>query len=198
MISVLTFGNQADAPLGFTDAIAIQDWLSGGDDTAATWLYEKYFPLVLHVCSRRLPRLWMAEDAAQATMSRAFFSLHLFETERRFSSWITCIATRECVDVLRTLGRRREVAWAELDESARLHIEPSASESPDREQAELVRSLIESLSPEVRTVVELHYLEGFTAREIAKRQGLSPANVAIRLMRARQHLAACAGALDAR
>lgn len=189
MISVLTFGNQAEAPCGFTDSSAVRDWLGAGDEAAATWLYEKYFPLVRHVCSRRLPRAWMADDATQETMTRAFRALRHFDAERSFSAWITSIASRVCVDALRTFGRRLEIPVEDMDESGRLLFKRKALETADRERVQAMRELVGSLPPEVRTVVELYYFDGLTASEVASRAGLSPGNVAIRLMRARQCLA---------
>lgn len=78
MISVLTFGNQADAPHRFTDSSAVRAWLVDAYEAAANWLYEKSLPLVRHVCSRRLHRPSMAEDATQETMVRAFHSMRSF------------------------------------------------------------------------------------------------------------------------
>ena len=198
MISVLTFGNQADGPLGFTDCSAVHAWLVDADEAAANWLYEKYLPLVRHICSRRLPRPSMAEDATQETMVRAFHSMRNFDPMRSFSSWIGTIATRVCIDSLRAFTRRLEVSVDDLDESGRFLFEKASLETPATDQAEAARMLVGTLTPEVRVVVELHYLEGLTAREVATRAGLSPANVAIRLMRARQCLASRAAAFGVR
>ena len=198
MISVLTFGNEGDAPLCFTDNSAIHAWLTEGDEVAASWLYEKYLPLVRHICSRRLPRSWMANDATQETMVRGFHSLHNFDTVRRFSSWIGTIATRVCVDALRTFSRRLEIPVVDLDESAVFRFEAAPLELPNADRAEATRNLLGSLDPEVRVVVELYYLEGLTAREVANREGLSQGNVAIRLMRARRCLASRAAAFGVR
>ena len=58
------------------------------------------------------------------------------------------------------------------------------------ERFAMAHELVASLRSRARRVVELHYFEGFTAREVAERAGLTPANVGIGLMRARQSMAA--------
>lgn len=83
-----------------------------------------------------------------------------------------------------------EIPMDELDVS---HAEIAM---PDRAATiSAARELVESLAPESRELVELHYFAGLTAREVAGRSGLSRENVAIRLMRARRELAARAATL---
>jgi RNA polymerase sigma factor (sigma-70 family) len=190
MISVLTFVSTADAPMAHTDASAVRAWVKDGDESAAGWLFDKYLPLVVHICSRRLPRHWMISDAAQDTMSRAFLSLANFDTGRCFSSWIATIASHVCSDHLREFARK-------VDFPARCPIEEAREiAAADRTfRVSIARELLDGLEPVSREIVEAHYLEGLTAREVAGRAGLSPENVAIRLMRARQTMASRASKL---
>ena len=180
MISILTFeSTHAD----HTDASAVRAWLENADEAAAEWLFEKYLPLVRHICSRKLPRPWIIEDAAEDTMSRAFLALCGFDAERSFSSWIGSIAAHVCADKLRSLSRRAEVPLNDIDIPAE-----DANECNRSEQLSAVRELVDSMPPRFRVVVELHYFEGLTMRDVANRTGLTPANVAVRLMRARRAL----------
>ena len=105
-------------PLAHSDASAIRAWLENTDEPAAAWLFDKYLPLVVHVCSRKLPHSWMASDAAQDTISRAFQSLWNFDSERSFSSSIATIASRICVDYLRVFSRRVEIPMDDVSEVA--------------------------------------------------------------------------------
>lgn len=194
MISVLTFDLSSDASSAHTDASAIEAWLNDADEAAASWLFEKYLPLVRHICSRRFSRGWMSEDATQDTMSRAFLSLSHFDTTRCFSSWIAAIAGNVCADRARSLARRPEVSTEELGTPLPEWMENMVGEGRTAERVEIAHALVSTLPPEVRTVVELHYFEGLTSRKVAERTGLSAANVAIRLMRARQTLATRAAA----
>lgn len=192
MISVFTYETPAD--LVHTDCSAVCAWLEAGDEAAAAWLFEKYVPLVRHICSRSLPRPWIAEDAIADTMSRAFQSLPQFDLARSLSAWISTIASRVCTDKLRNFFRRPEVPVEEIDLSG-IGVEASAGDEIHSERFAAARELVASLQPKARTLVELHYFEGLTAREVADRTGLTPANVAVRLMRARQALAVRATAI---
>lgn len=188
MISVLTFDSVSQATFGYTDDSAIQGWLEHDDEAAASWLFEKYLPLVRHVCARRLPHFWLIEDSAQDAMSRAFQSLQRFDASRCFSSWLTSIAANVCVDKLRGIYRNDAVLVEDGDAYVQALLEAPGEGVNERIYA--ARELVESLQADFRQVVELHYFNGLTAREVAARTGLTPANVAIRLMRARQVLAA--------
>ena len=115
MISVSAY--ETPAQTTHTDASAIRAWLEAGDEAAAVWLFGKYMPLVEHICARRLPRPWIAEDAAADTMSRAFQSMTQFDAERSFAAWIGTIAVRVCTDKLRSFFRRAEVGVEEIDAS---------------------------------------------------------------------------------
>ena len=184
MISVSEY--ETPAQTAHTDASAIRSWLDAGDEAAAAWLFGKYTPLVRHICDRRLPRMWIAEDAAADTMSRAFQSLPQFDPQRSFPGWIATIAVRVCTDTLRSLYRRHEAPLEEIDASG-IVVESAEDDIPN-DRISAARELVATLRSNVRKIVELHYFEGLTAREVAEQTGLTPANVAIRLMRARQSL----------
>ena len=186
MISVSAY--ETPAQTAHTDASAIRAWLEAGDESAAAWLFGKYMPLVQHICARRLPRRWIAEDAAADTMSRAFQSLPQFGLKRSFSAWVATIAVRVCTDKLRSFFRRAEVGVEEIDASG--IVQESADDAMHNERFSIAHELVASLQSKARKIVELHYFEGLTAREVAERAGLTPANVGIGLMRARQSMAA--------
>lgn len=126
MISVLKFGSHAEGQKRHTDASAIRAWLEKSDEAAAAWLFEKYLPLVMHVCSRKLPRTW-TPDAIQKTMSHAFQSLREFDSERSFSSWIASIASHVCVEYSRRLRLNLELPISE--------VAPGAAEIAVRERS---------------------------------------------------------------
>lgn len=174
---------------GFTDASAVRGWLESSDESAAVWLYDKYLPLVRHVCSRSFLRRHAIEDATQDAMSRAFQSLSNFDTGRCLASWFASIARHVSLDRCRSASRRNEFDFSFPGESR---------EPEDGEALELYRRirsveeaewLLSSLAPEARELFELRYALGLSNAEIASRTGLAAGNVAIRLMRARQTLA---------
>ncbi len=190
MIQELSFDSTGSQSTDFTDATAVHAWLDFADETAAAWLYEKYLPLVRHVCSRSFLRPWMIEDATQDTMSRVFQSLGNFEIGRCLSSWIASIAKHVSLDRWRSISRKAEVPLGETQEEQQALEAARVDFVKQNHAIAMARELIETLTPDVRTLVEMRYTLGYSNSEIATRTGLAAGNVAIRLMRARQTLAA--------
>ncbi|MEK0449513.1 MAG: hypothetical protein RL088_1781 [Verrucomicrobiota bacterium] len=190
MLRELSHDSTGPNSSGGTDASAVRAWLESSDESAAVWLYEKYLPLVRHVCSRSFLRPHVIEDATQDAMSRAFQSLSNFDTGRCLASWFASIARHVSLDRFRSASRRNE-----LD----MHAATESRETDDGGALELYRRLrsmeeaewlLSSLAPEARELFELRYALGLSNAEIAARTGLAAGNVAIRLMRARQALTA--------
>lgn len=100
-------------------------------------------------------------------------------------SWLARVA-RNVVGRNRREARRRKARERRV---ARAESTSPADESGDR--AAVIRELIEtvsSLEEPYRRVILQRYYEGLPPREIANREGLSPATVRTRLWRAREHL----------
>jgi len=107
-------------------------------------------------------------------------------------AWLARVA-RNVVGRNRRAAERRESRERLV---ARSESTAAASDSDDR--AVLIRELIEavtSLEEPYRRVILERYYEGHAPREIARREGVSPATLRTRLWRAREHLR---GALDTR
>ena len=62
-------------------------------------------------------------------------------------------------------------------------------DDPTNADVEAVHEAIQTLPPRVRTAVELHYLAGYTHREIAELTGISERTVALDLQKGRKELA---------
>lgn len=177
---------------GFSDASAVRAWLENADESAAVWLYEKYVPLVRHVCSRSFLRPHLVEDATQDSVSRAFQSLAHFDASRCLAAWFASIARHVSLDYWRYASRRREVSIQDSPEAPGIVDETSVDLFRRANRIGHARDLVATLEPEVRELVEMRYVLGFSNGEIADRTGLASGNVAIRLMRARRTLVAAA------
>lgn len=174
----------------FTDASAVRAWLENSDESAAVWLYEKYLPLVRHVCSRSFLRPHVIEDATQDAMSRAFQSLSNFDTGRCLASWFASIARHVSLDRFRSASQRNELSIS-FPEESRAQDDSEALELFRRlRSVEEAEWLLSSLAADARELFEFRYALGLSNAEIASRTGLAAGNVAIRLMRARQALTA--------
>jgi len=117
-------------------------------------------------------------DAVQETLTRAWQKRSTLQSMRAFRPWLTRILYNVCVDILRS---RRQMVKEPLDEDI------AAADPPAGMDEDMLEALMH-LSPEQRTAVVLHYLEGYKLREIAAMLDLSANTVKSRLMYARIYL----------
>ena len=162
-------------------------------------LYEQYKDRVYNVCYRITGNPTDALDAAQETFGILFRKIGEFRFESKFSSWIYRIAVNASID----LKRRASSRWAasldalrEQEDSrhdSRLDLEDRLSESPvgaatRRElEAEIQRAILR-LSPKLRAITVLRYVENLSYGEISESLQLSLGTVKSRLARAHQAL----------
>lgn len=117
-----------------------------------------------------------AADAIQETVLKCWEKIGQLKQEEFFQTWLTRILINECRDMLKS--RKRVVYMEELPEVE--YTEDYASEE--------WKEMLAGLGEKYRVVMELHYLQGFAANEIAAMLGISPMNVRSRLARGRKQL----------
>lgn len=94
-----------------------------------------------------------------------------------FATWMTRILIRVCVDI-----QRRQKRLIPTDDVA---------EKPaEDEKVTALREAIDSLPQKARTMIVLHYMEGYDVREIAGMMGTTKGAVCAGLARAREKLRA--------
>lgn len=111
-------------------------------------------------------------DAIQNAILKAFDKLDTLKNEKYFVTWLMRILMNECYQMLR--NRHEEVSYEEYMEN-----EESTSSN-----SEVYEALME-LEDIYRIPFVLHYIEGYSTKEIAKILDISLSNVKIRLQRAR-------------
>ena len=115
-------------------------------------------------------------DAVQETLMKAWAGLPRLRREEYFETWVIRILLNECHD--RQRRARRELP---LDSAP----EPVA---PDFDGDVEVRDAVRALPEKLRTVVLLHYMEGYQVGEVARILRLPLETVRSRLRRARAEL----------
>ena len=118
-----------------------------------------------------------ASDAVQDTLARAWEKRNDLTKPDRFKPWVMRILTNQCKDMLR---KRRRRSFYPLEEDAAA-VEMPAPQPP-------VMEAISALKPELRTVVLLHYVDGYAVQEIAQSLGIPTGTVKTRLRAARKRL----------
>ncbi len=146
-------------------------------------------------CYRMTGGIQDAEDCVQETLLRGWREFSGLRDPTTSRSWLYSIATRVCLDALRSRRRRQTLFGPSLDEVApgtQPWVEPwpggPAPSGPD--QADDIRlifvSLLHQLSPRARAALLLHDGVGMTTTEIATALGISTAAARSALQRARK------------
>lgn len=139
-----------------------------------------------------------AEDLVQETFLNVFRYLKNFRQEAKFKNWLYRIASSICIKKRRRskYAPERELS---LDEFIPREGEAAPTEIPDwaglpldrvltAELSATLKDAILSLPKKYRLVIVLRDIEGFSTSETAEILELTPANVKVRLHRARLFL----------
>jgi len=161
--------------------------LVAGDELAYRECYELHAAKIFRVLVRTLGNPAKAEDVLQETFAAAFAKIGQFRGEAQLGTWITGIAIRRALNLVRAEGRRLPPATTS-DE-----IEPadeSAGEEARLASRDLARHLLQlmdRLDPPRRLALLLH-AEGYTAAEIAEMTDAPRGTVLSHISRARAEL----------
>ena len=138
-------------------------------------VYAQYGPALYRFCLLQLKNAADAEDALQEVFLKRLYRAPAFDSPEHEKRWLYRVALNQCRDELRR-KRRTEVPLEEAALLAMLEV--------DRELVAQVAALPEKL----RTVIHLHYYEGYTVEELAALLGVSVGAVKMRLLRGREAL----------
>lgn len=160
-----------------------------GDRGAFKLLYERYRDRVYNLAFYSLGDALWAEDVLQIIFLKIHRGLPGFRYEAALSTWIYRIAVNECQNQLQRSGARH----VPLDAILGSDEEFDQSDQPDtqqleRERRQILRDAVMDLSPKLRSVVVLKYVEGLAYDEIAQVLECAPGTVASRLNRALSEL----------
>jgi RNA polymerase sigma-70 factor (ECF subfamily) len=156
----------------------------GGDRAAFKRLYEQSKGRVYNIAFYWFGDHLLAEDILQTVFLKAYRGIGSYRSESSFSTWVFRIAVNEC----RNQQRRHSPEYVPLEEILGGAKEPGMDAVPDREQLErerqaIIQQALMELSPKLRAVVVLKYLEDLSYEEIAGLLGCAPGTVASRLNR---------------
>lgn len=114
-------------------------------------------------------------DAIQNAVLKAFHNIGTLKQEKYFRTWLTRILINECYQIVRE--KKEQVPYEE-------YMEKWVDSS---EYSEVFIALME-LEEKYRLPFTLHYIEGYSIKEISKILGIGISNVKIRVFRARTKL----------
>ncbi|MCC7014880.1 MAG: sigma-70 family RNA polymerase sigma factor [Planctomycetes bacterium] len=164
-------------------------------------LYELYKDRVYNVCYRISGNPSDALDAAQETFGILFRKLREFRFESKFSSWVYRIAVNAAIDLRRRNSSRKLTSLDALQDTRDTGSRVPARFDPADERIEMpihaasrhelereVQRAIQRLSPKLRAITVLRYIENLSYEQIAETLQISIGTVKSRLARAHDML----------
>ncbi|MCP3920062.1 MAG: sigma-70 family RNA polymerase sigma factor [bacterium] len=174
--------------------LACQDTPDVGFQGAFRALYERYKDRVYNVCFRITGNATDALDASQETFGILFRKVREFRFESKFSSWVYRIAVNASIDLMRRSSSKAPVSLEALQgdasgDGSRLDIRDEQTEVPmaaaSRHELEAeIQQAITRLSPKMRAITVLRYVECLSYEAIAETLSISLGTVKSRLSRA--------------
>lgn len=153
-------------------------------EAAARELIERHSPRLLRTVARVLgEQAGDAEDVLQEGWVRGLAAIPQYRGEATFTTWMTRIALRCALDHLRR--RENRAPPLSLDEARTIATPPV-----DRELATDIEHALARLSPNARSVVVLHDVEGWTHAEIGEELSIAVGTSKAHLFHARRKLRA--------
>ncbi len=148
-------------------------------------LLSKYQNQMFSVCLSILKNRDEAQEATQDTFIKMHRSLHLFNSESKFSSWLYKIAYRTSLDYI-----RKRKPTKELDDSTKngLMSDDVNSKLDAKELSQLLIKLLNLLPSQDAALIRMFYLEEMSIKELEEITGMGTSNVKVKLFRARKKL----------
>lgn len=163
------------------------------DEEACSQMVEIFYPLVIRIVQRNLPRHQAAEDLTQEIFVKLFTRLEKFRGDSPFEHWVSRIATLTCYESLRRQKSRPILEFSELDmehfQDISESFDPNSVDvQPTESSLELLQKLLATLKPRDQMVIRLLHLEEKSVAEIAIETGWSASKIKVTAMRAREKM----------
>lgn len=170
------------------DEVSLVARAQAGDEAAFALLVDQRRDQIYRTAWAILRDDADALDAAQETCINAWRELSRLRDPGRFDAWLTRSLVNRCRTMLRT-RRRVHVREIPIDRDEALGRSASSQAGPEEyADSDAIRRGFERLTPEQRTYLVLHHVEGRSIREIASVVGSADGTVKWRLSEARKAL----------
>jgi len=164
-------------------------WMSRaqqGDRVAYLNVLNAITPYLRSIARRFLGQEQDAEDVVQEILIVVHDIRHTYEPNRPFKPWLSTIATRRCIDLLRSRTRRLQ---HEIAEDSAMSFVAADIETPDERVSRLqsdtkLRGAVDSLPVRQREAIHLLRLQELTLNEAAARSEQSIGSLKVACHRA--------------
>ncbi len=164
------------------------------DQAAYAQLMDRYREAIYYMLLKMVSNASDAEDLTIEAFGKAFKNLEQYTPTFAFSTWLFKIASNNCIDFIRKrridhISLDRETGDKDRASNIIMAEVPNPEEDLIKKQkAKLMRSIVTTLKPRYRELVELRYFKEFSYEEIADELNLPLGTVKAQLFRARELL----------
>lgn len=145
------------------------------DEALFEQVYDTYGPSLYRFCLLQMKNPADAEDVLQEVFCKRLYQAPDFATPEHERRWLFRVALNQCRDEWKR-SRRTDLP---LEVAQHMSLTP--------EELGLLEQ-VASLPEKLRTVIHLHYYEGYDVREIAQLLGVTVSAVKMRMKRGREAL----------
>ena len=165
-LAVLTPNQNDDVS---SDAALVQQLLRR-DVRAFEQLYDRHSRIVYGLVLRILQQGSTAEEVVQDVFLQLWRNASRYQASRGpFVPWLLTLARNRALDTLRLKSERQRRSEDQTEELPQIAQAPQYEQALDeKRRAEVVRSLMSSLSAPQKKAIELAYFEGLSHSEIAE------------------------------
>ena len=177
-----------------SELIGLVEQVKNGSRDAFRELYEEYYDRLYFFVLKNVGNKEAAEDITQDAFVRSLEKIGTLEKPENYVTWLHTIAYHKCTDLLRS---RRCDAYFDTDEELEDAMENHSLNEPvmvpedyatDKDRARQLKEMIDSLKPDMKSVLILYYYNDMSLADVAKTMGLTENNVKQKLFRARRKL----------
>lgn len=173
-----------------TDTADLLRRCKAGDESAIETLVQSYRDCLVRLAILLLSDPAEADEAVQDAFFSAFRSLHTYQGNAEFKTWLTAIVLNECRGRLRKRNRLKRLKERLLNfyrsEKHPVQLEDAVLQ---KEETALIWAAIQGLNEKHRFPIILRYYQELPVSEIGAVLGISEGTVHSRLNTARKRLA---------
>jgi len=169
-----------------------------GDERAFTQLMKRYKDAIYFMLLKMVNNKTDAEDLTIEAFGKAFASIHQYEPQFAFSTWLFRIASNNAIDHLRKnrvvtvpfepLDNYDKNAGIEYNHNARTDSDTPEEAFIKEQNSKLLRKAVSTLKPRYRTLLEMRYFKEYSYSEIAEELDIPLGTVKVQLFRSREML----------
>lgn len=147
-------------------------------------IYGRYADKVYRRCLSFVKDSARAEDYTHDIFMKLIMRVGSFQESSKFSTWLYSITYNYCMDQIRI---NKRLAESDLEEDANIADVDDADEFETMEMdAMRLKKVLETVSPDERTILLMKYQDDFSIKEIADTFNLTESAVKMRLMRTKE------------